>query len=988
MSSIPLLSQRFLLFIALLIFSFSQSFSQIITTIAGTGAKGYSGDGGPAIAAQFQEPEGIYVNNNGVIFLTDYRNCAVRKITSDGVITTIAGTGKPGYTGDGGPATSATFFAPEQIIGDDFGNLYIVDKQNNAIRKIDGATGIITTIAGTGVAGFSGDGGPAVNARLNSPLGIALDKTGNIYIADCENHVIRMINTLGTINTIAGTPRKSGYSGDGGPASAALFYKPKDIQFDAIGNLYVNDNLNNVIRKITTAGIVTTIVGTGVRSTTGDGGPAINATVNFPGGMKIDKAGNLFFSEATGNVIRKVDVASGIITRIAGRGSAGYSGDNTPPICAELKRPICLAFDQDENLYVTDAGNNVVRKIVPGPGPQIIRQPVDVTACPSENTSFVIKSTSYSTARQWQVDDGSGFVYVNDNIYYEGTNTDSLVIKKPSVAMNNYRFRCITGNACDIATSVEVKLTVKPTNESSVAITADNNSVCPQTPITFTATHVNGGTTPSYQWHLNGLNTGTNNPVYILSNPSNNDAVECILTSSKQCTEPVLSNKILVSVTMRLPSVAITASANNICSKSAVTFQAKALNAGPVPIYIWKLNNMVQGNNSNTYTSSTLADGDSITCIVISDASCSAGLKDTSNSIKMKVNPLLTPAISINNSKNNICPGTNIVFNAIPVNGGSAPSYQWQINGINAGDNNTSFSTSALNNNDIVSCILTSNEGCLSTATASSGNINMYVIDPVIPSISIQSSAKSVCAGDQVSFTATAVNGGTSPRYQWQVNGINVGTNSPTYISANLSDNDVIDCILTSNTPCASPVAAINKIRMSVVPLPKISMEPDKLIGQGSSVSLNPSVSGNIASYMWTPSATLNDSRIKSPTATPLNTTTYKLEVASVEGCKAEASTTITVFRELLMPTAFSPNNDGINDIYRIPRSMLVGINYFAIYNRFGNVVFETRDGSSGWDGTYLGNLQASGTYVWLVRYTDIQTHQPMTKKGTVTLIR
>jgi hypothetical protein len=287
-----------------------------------------------------------------------------------------------------------------------------------------------------------------------------------------------------------------------------------------------------------------------------------------------------------------------------------------------LHKPICLDFDKDENLYIADAGNNVVRRIVAGPGAKIIRQPVDITVCPSENASFVIKATSFSTSYQWQVDDGTGYQWMADNNYYEGSYTDSLVIKKPTPGMNNYRFRCVTGNACATVTSVEVILKVTSPEASSV-------------------------------------------------------------------------------------SVSILASTNNICIGSPVTFQAIAANAGPSPVYVWKLNNTAVGTNSNSFTSSTLSDGDNITCIVTSNSSCSMGLRDTSDGIKMIVYPLLTPAISISNSRNNICPGTNVVFKAKPLNGGSSPSYQWQVNGTDAGTNNATFNTSTLRNSDIVSCILT-----------------------------------------------------------------------------------------------------------------------------------------------------------------------------------------------------------------------------------------------------------------------------------------
>jgi hypothetical protein len=339
--------------------------AQIITTFAGNGTSGYGGDGGQATAAQLNRPISVAAGNKGNIYIADYNNNRVRMINANGIISTIAGNGTAGYTGDGGQATNASFNNPVSFTFDNNGNLYIADEFNNAVRKID-RRGIITTVVGTGNSGYSGDGGQASAAQLYYPAGVTLDEVGNLYIADYYNNAVRKVNlTTGIITTVAGngTP---GYSGDGGLATAATLNQPWGIDIDAQGNIYTADYNNNAIRKIDTAGIITTLAGNGTAGYTGDGGLATAAELNQPSGIVVDAIGNIYIPDAGNDVIRRINTA-GIINTIAGNGTAGYSGDGGIATAAQLNLPydVTLAVDASNNLYIADFGNSVIRKIAP-----------------------------------------------------------------------------------------------------------------------------------------------------------------------------------------------------------------------------------------------------------------------------------------------------------------------------------------------------------------------------------------------------------------------------------------------------------------------------------------------------------------------------------------------------------------------------------------------------------------------------------------------
>jgi len=287
----------------------------IITTVAGNWRKGFSGDDKLAIKVRLNYPEGLVGDIYGNLFFADSKNHRIRRISQDGIITTIAGTGQSGFSGDGGPAIKAKLFIPFDICIDDSGILCIADWGNHRIRRIS-QDGIITTIAGTGQPGYSGDGGPAIKAKLNEPYGVYIDDSGNIYIADSGNHRVRKISRDGNITTIAGTG-VAGFSGDGGMAKGARLNSPQDIFVTLSNEIYINDEHNNRIRKISQDGIIKTVVGNGRPGYAGDGEASAKASLNDPEYLWVDVSGQIYVTDGDNNLVRKVDT-KGIITTIAG----------------------------------------------------------------------------------------------------------------------------------------------------------------------------------------------------------------------------------------------------------------------------------------------------------------------------------------------------------------------------------------------------------------------------------------------------------------------------------------------------------------------------------------------------------------------------------------------------------------------------------------------------------------------------------------------
>jgi uncharacterized protein (TIGR03437 family) len=328
----------------------------VITTVAGNGTQGFSGDNGPATSAQLNQPWGVAVDSASNLYIADSLNSRIRKV-SNGVITTAAGGGPS--LGDNGPATSAQLWEPFGVALDSAGNLYVADSFDNRVRKV--SNGMITTVAGSATCCYGGDNGPATGAQLFVPYGVAVDAAGNLYIADTVNERIRKVSN-GVIITVAGNGG-DGFSGDNGPATSALLYHPYGLTVDSAGNLYIADNANSRIRKVSN-GVISTAAGNGTFGFSGDNGPATSAQLNGPYGVAVDSAGNLYIADSLNNRIRKV--SNGVISTVAGNGTQGFSGDNGPATSAQLNGPYGVAVDSAGNLYIADSLNNRIRKVTNG----------------------------------------------------------------------------------------------------------------------------------------------------------------------------------------------------------------------------------------------------------------------------------------------------------------------------------------------------------------------------------------------------------------------------------------------------------------------------------------------------------------------------------------------------------------------------------------------------------------------------------------------
>ena len=352
----------------------------LITTVAGNGAGGYSGDGGPATSASLFAPSCVAVDTSGNLFIADTSNYSIRKVDTNGIISTVAGVA--GSFGDGGSATDAILSNPQGVAVDAAGNLFIADTSTYRIRKVD-TNAIITTVAGSGVGGYSGDGGFATNANLFYPLGVAVDAAGNLFIADQNSQRIRKVDTNGIITTVAGNGSNS-YNGDGGFATNASLYNPSGVTVDTSGNLFIADQSNHRIRKVDNNGIISTVAGKVTSGGSGDGGFATNANLFYPLGVAVDAAGNLFIADRFNQRIRKVD-NNGIIITVAGNGTIGYSGDDGFATSARLQYPSGVTVDAAGNLFIADQSNQRIRKVV------------------AQDSSFTLNNVNSNNAGNYQV---------------------------------------------------------------------------------------------------------------------------------------------------------------------------------------------------------------------------------------------------------------------------------------------------------------------------------------------------------------------------------------------------------------------------------------------------------------------------------------------------------------------------------------------------------------------------------------------------------
>jgi len=334
-----------------------------ISTVAGTGQRGYSGDGGPASRAQINNPYGIAIGPDGALYICDTDNHVVRKVSRDGTITTVAGNGKRGYSGDGQKATEASLNEPYELRFDRQGNLYVVERMNHVVRFVDARTGLIRTVVGNGKAGFSGDGGPAVSASLHEPHSIQLDGKGNLYICDIRNHRIRRVNLKsGVITTFAGTGERAP-TPDGAKIAGTPLNGPRALDFDKQGNLWLALREGNAVYKMDLKrGKLHHVAGTGAQGFSGNGGPAKLATLSGPKGLSVGPNGNIYLTDTESHSLRMIDIRKQTLELIAGTGDRGDGPEGNPKSC-RMSRPHGVFVASDGSIYVGDSEAHRVRVI-------------------------------------------------------------------------------------------------------------------------------------------------------------------------------------------------------------------------------------------------------------------------------------------------------------------------------------------------------------------------------------------------------------------------------------------------------------------------------------------------------------------------------------------------------------------------------------------------------------------------------------------------
>jgi len=473
--------------------------------------------------------------------------------------------------------------------------------------------------------------------------------------------------------------------------------------------------------------------------------------------------------------------------------------------------------------------------------------------CDGTNVTFTATPINEGANPQYQWYLNGTTVGTSSSTYSNNllSNTDEIYCVLTSDA------NCATGNP---ATSNTVTITVNPNLPVSVTIAADATTICDGTNVTFTATPTNEGANPQYQWYLNGSVDGTNSNTYSNNLLSNTDEIYCVLTSDATCTtgSPATSNTVAMTVNSNLPvSVTIAADATTICDGTNVTFTATPTNGGANPQYQWYLNGSVDGTNSNTYSNNLLSNADEIYCILTSDATCATGSPATSNTVTMTVSSDLPVSVTIAADATTICDGTNVTLTATPTNGGSNPQYQWYLNGATVGTSSSTYTNATLSDADGIYCVLTSDETCATGSPATSNTLTMTVNSNLPVSVTIAADATTICDGTNVTFTATPVNGGSNPQYQWYLNGATVGTSSSTYTNATLSDADGIYCVLTSDETCAtgSP-ATSNTVAMTVnsnLPVSVTIAADATTICDGTNVTFTatPTNGGSNPQYQW-----------------------------------------------------------------------------------------------------------------------------------------
>lgn len=625
--------------------SMTHAQGQIIRTIAGTGGTLYIGDGGPALSAQMGLPHGVAVDRRGNVFFSDPYFNVVRKIAVDGIITTVVGRGYPGYAGDGGPATAALLSSPFGMDFDAYGNLYIADGGNYVIRKLD-TNGIITTAVGTNVFGSRGDGGPATNARIGA-FSVSFDNAGNMYITDGTSRV-RKVNTSGIISTVIGNGTV-GYGGNGGQATAATLDGTGAVAVDSRGNMYVTDKNNENIRKINPSGIITHFAGVaGTPGLTGDGSMATNARLNAPTGLKIDANGFVYVADQGNHRIRRIDT-NGIITTVVGT-TGGFGGDGGPATAAKIQFAPDFCFDQYRNMYIADRGGSYfttaghrIRQVFRQDSLNITVAP-DTNICIGDSLRFTAVSRYPVMGVVYEWKRNGTIVGTNSPTFSSSTWTNGDRITCSLVD---------TVIGATYAVSNAIRVTVRTPVVPTLNVTSTGDTFCFGQTVTLSATSTNGGATPKYYWKVFSrlIDSGATF-TYIPNNGDVINCVfvssafcaspDTVISSRGMFVYPSIRPDIIIRA---IHGDSATYPGEYISLFSSVTY------GGTRPTYQWYMNNRpIPGATTDFYKRRNYSI-DTFYVVMYSNEFCVVPAMDTSNYIVMKISKVSVSDLVHGNAK-------------------------------------------------------------------------------------------------------------------------------------------------------------------------------------------------------------------------------------------------------------------------------------------------------------------------------------------------
>ena len=795
----------------------TSSTNYIISTCAGDSIAGYTHDNVAATLSSIDTAVGVAKDAQGNLFIADYRNHRIRKVDIYGIITTIAGTGVQGFGPDGVSANQSKLSFPTGVAVDSSGNIFIADNGNNRIRKINANNNIITTIAGNTGAGFSGDGGKAINSYLNSPYGIAVDNLGNIIFGDRNNHCVRRIATNDTIKTIAGIGAFAGYSGDNGPSDSAHLKYPSGVAVDFIGNVYIADTWNNCIRKVNTSGVISTIANKDTtQGYSGDGDSATRAHLNTPYGVAVDPLGNIFIADEGNNLIRKI-TSDGIIHPIAGTTFPGYSGDNGLALSAKLKSPIGICVDATGKVFIGDYYNSRIRQLTPCNTPAITSSIVgDTLVCPNSSQLYTLDTNGIgATNYSWVLPNG-----------WSGTpNVNSILVTPNS---NPGNIQITASNVC---------------GSSSIALPIHINHVPAQpAPITGNLSFCNG----SSQAFSIPIDSNASGYIWTLplnwTGSSSTNSINAIVHDSSGLVSVIASNicgnsiprSLSVSVNYVPPTPVNISGPLTICAGSVNIYSIATVPTATS--FNWTLPTGWSGTSSSNSISAIAGTfGGNIQ--VSANNICGNG---TSISLPVTVTTIpSTPSTIYGNTT--LCANTISTYyiHSIPC----ATSYTWTLpNGWTGSSNDT-----------LINIVSGSNGGTISvTANNGYGSSGAQTIATSVITIPAQPSAiignATFCQGTTQTFSVSAVSGATS--YTWTLPNGWTGISTLDSITALVSTNGGIITV-TANNSCGSSSQQSLSTSVNLVPPQPGNITGPQAVCQGTTQTYYIASVPGALSYAW-----------------------------------------------------------------------------------------------------------------------------------------